>query len=100
MAKKSASTKAGKYVEKEMHAMKRGSKRVKSRKQAIAVGLSEARRAGVKVKGKPNRSSSSKKKSASRKSSGSRSTRSTGSKSRSTRSAGGRKKSSSRSRSK
>jgi hypothetical protein len=46
-----------------MHAMKHGSKRVKSRKQAIAVGLSEARRAGVKVKGNPKKSSSSKKRS-------------------------------------
>jgi hypothetical protein len=50
------SKKAGKAVEREMHAMKRGKlksgrsgKKVKSRKQAIAIGLSEARKAGAKV---------------------------------------------------
>jgi hypothetical protein len=50
------SKKAGKSVEREMHKMKRGTlksgssgKKVKSRKQAIAIGLSEARRAGAKV---------------------------------------------------
>src|SRR5437763_23168 len=48
--------KAGKKVERAMHEMKRGKlksgrsgKRVKSRKQAIAIGLSEARREGGKV---------------------------------------------------
>ncbi|HSP97321.1 MAG TPA: DUF6496 domain-containing protein [Candidatus Dormibacteraeota bacterium] len=47
--------KAGDKVEKAMHERKRGTlrsgsgKRVKSRKQAIAIGLSEARRAGGKV---------------------------------------------------
>jgi hypothetical protein len=50
------SKKAGKMVEREMHEMKRGKlksgssgKKVKSRKQAIAIGLSEARRSGAKV---------------------------------------------------
>jgi hypothetical protein len=50
------SKKTGKSVEREMHKMKRGTlksgssgKKVKSRKQAIAIGLSEARRAGAKV---------------------------------------------------
>jgi hypothetical protein len=49
-----------------MHEMKRGQlrsgrsgKRVTSRKQAIAIGLSEARRSGAKV---PSRSSSRRKK--------------------------------------
>ena len=48
--------KAGQKVERAMHEMKRGKLRsgssgqkVKSRKQAIAIGLSEARRAGGKV---------------------------------------------------
>jgi hypothetical protein len=48
--------KAGEKVEKAMHERKRGQlksgrsgKTVKSRKQAIAIGLSEARRAGGKV---------------------------------------------------
>ena len=48
--------KAAEKVEKTMHEMKRGTlrsggsgKKVTSRKQAIAIGLSEARRAGGKV---------------------------------------------------
>jgi hypothetical protein len=48
--------KASEKVEKAMHEMKRGTLRsgrsgakVKSRKQAIAIGLSQARRAGGKV---------------------------------------------------
>jgi len=58
--------KAQQKVERAMHERKRGElrsgrsgKRVTSRKQAIAIGLSEARRAGAKV---PRKSSSSKKK--------------------------------------
>lgn len=48
--------KASQKVEKAMHERKHGTlksggsgKKVKSRKQAIAIGLSEARRAGAKV---------------------------------------------------
>src|SRR5690349_68736 len=48
--------KAGRKVKRAMHQRKKGSlrsgrsgKRVKSRKQAIAIGLSEARRSGAKV---------------------------------------------------
>jgi len=55
MAKRYGRT-AGRKVKRAMHEMKRGTlksgrsgKRVKSRKQAIAIGLSEARRAGGKV---------------------------------------------------
>jgi hypothetical protein len=51
--------KAGQKVEKVMHERKRGTlksgstgKKVTSRKQAIAIGLSEARRAGGKVPAK------------------------------------------------
>lgn len=58
--KKSSSRNYGKAasnsVEREMHAMKKGKlksgrsrKKVTSRKQAIAIGLSEARKAGAKV---------------------------------------------------
>jgi hypothetical protein len=49
---KSASTRAGSYVREEMEHLKEGKhgSRVKSPKQAVAVGLSKARRAGVKVK--------------------------------------------------
>ena len=57
-------SKAGEKVEKAMHERKHGTlksggsgKKVTSRKQAIAIGLSEARHAGAKV---PKRSSSSK----------------------------------------
>ncbi len=64
--------KASEKVEKAMHEKKRGTlksggsgKKVTSRKQAIAIGLSEARREGGKV---PSKKSSSKK-SASKKSS-------------------------------
>lgn len=60
--------KAEEKVERAMHERKRGTlksgrsgKRVTSRKQAIAIGLSEARRAGGKVP-PAKRSSSSKKK--------------------------------------
>jgi hypothetical protein len=66
--------KASQKVEKAMHERKRGTlrsggsgKKVTSRKQAIAIGLSVARRAGGKVPRK--KSSSSRKRSSSRKSS-------------------------------
>lgn len=57
--------KASKKVERAMHERKRGTlksgrsgKKVTSRKQAIAIGLSEARRSGAKV---PKKKSSKKK---------------------------------------
>ena len=49
------SKKAGEQVEKTMHEMKEGKlksgsgKKVTSKKQAIAIGLSEAKKAGAKV---------------------------------------------------
>lgn len=56
------SKKASEKVEQAVHEQKRGTlksgksgKKVKSRKQAIAIGLAQARRAGAKV---PNRKSS------------------------------------------
>ena len=52
-AGKKASTQAGNYVKQEMRRLKKGgSKKPKNRKQAIAIGLSEARREGVNVKNK------------------------------------------------
>jgi len=60
--------KAQKKVEKVMHERKHGTlrsgsgKKVTSRKQAIAIGLSEARKAGAKVPKKKSASSSRKKK--------------------------------------
>jgi hypothetical protein len=69
--------KASESVEKAMHKKKRGKlksggsgKKVKSRKQAIAIGLSEARRKGAKVPGKKKASrkkGATKKKASSRK---------------------------------
>ncbi|HVV05769.1 MAG TPA: DUF6496 domain-containing protein [Puia sp.] len=63
---------AQKKVEKAMHEKKSGAlksgrsgKKVKSRKQAIAIGLSEARKEGARV---PKKKSASKKKSAPKKS--------------------------------
>lgn len=46
---KKPSTQAGEFVREEMHELKRGKGSARSRKQAIAIGLSEARRAGVKL---------------------------------------------------
>jgi hypothetical protein len=50
------SRKAGEEVRTEMRHMKSGKHRVRSRKQAIAIGLSKARRKGAKV---PSRTRSS-----------------------------------------
>ena len=61
--------KAAEKVERAMHERKRGTlrsgksgKKVKSVKQAIAIGLSEARRSGAKVPPKKRRSKKSKSK--------------------------------------
>ena len=76
--------KAGDKVEKAMHERKHGTlksggsgKKVTSRKQAIAIGLSEARREGGKV---PAKKSSSKKSSAKKSSSSKSSSKKTSSK--------------------
>jgi hypothetical protein len=68
--------KASKKVERAMHERKQGTlrsgrsgKRVTSRKQAIAIGLSEARREGAKV---PSKKRSTKKKSSRKKKSSKR----------------------------
>src|SRR5215831_6836904 len=47
---KSASTQAGEFVREEMEHIRRGKHGARSTKQAIAIGLSKARRAGVKLK--------------------------------------------------
>jgi hypothetical protein len=44
---KSATTQAGEFIREEMHKVRRGEHGVRSPQQAIAIGLSEARRAGV-----------------------------------------------------
>jgi uncharacterized protein DUF6496 len=46
-AGKSPSTQAGEFVREEMHKIRRGEHGARSPQQAIAIGLSEARRAGV-----------------------------------------------------
>jgi hypothetical protein len=51
--KKSASGKAGEYVREEIEHVREGRHGARSTKQAIAIGLSKARRAGVKVKSRP-----------------------------------------------
>jgi hypothetical protein len=60
-SKKRYGNKASQKVEEALHEMKRGKlrsggsgRKVRSRKQAIAIGLSEARRAGGKVPANPN----------------------------------------------
>ena len=47
---KAPTTQAGEFVREEMEHVKRGKHRVRSRKQTIAIGLSKARRAGVRLK--------------------------------------------------
>ena len=49
-AGKSASTQAGEFVREEMHHIREGKHGARSTKQAIAIGLSKARRAGVGLK--------------------------------------------------
>jgi hypothetical protein len=46
---KSASTQAGEFVREEIHHVREGKHGARSPKQAIAIGLSKARRAGVKL---------------------------------------------------
>jgi len=57
---KSRSTQAGEFVREEMHRIRRGKHGARSARQAIAIGLSEARRAGVDLpppgKGKASKS--------------------------------------------
>jgi Family of unknown function (DUF6496) len=47
---KSSSTAAGEFVREEMHHIREGRHGARSTKQAIAIGLSKARRAGVPLK--------------------------------------------------
>jgi hypothetical protein len=47
---KSPSTQAGEFVREEMHHVREGKHGARSTKQAIAIGLSQARRAGVKLR--------------------------------------------------
>ena len=47
---KSASTQAGEFVREEIHHIRQGKHGARSSRQAIAIGLSKARRAGVELK--------------------------------------------------
>src|SRR5215469_9991088 len=47
---KSPSTQAGEFVREEIHHVREGKHGARSAKQAIAIGLSKARRAGVKLR--------------------------------------------------
>jgi len=60
---KSPSTQAGEFVREEIHHIREGKHGARSPKQAIAIGLSKARRAGVKL-GKPKGSAALRKKAA------------------------------------
>ena len=59
---KSASTQAGEFVHDEIEKVRKGKHGVRSAKQAIAIGLSEARRAGVDLPPPKNASEEIKKK--------------------------------------
>ncbi len=50
---KAASTQAGEFVREEIHHVREGKHGARSAKQAIAIGLSKARRAGVKLPPRP-----------------------------------------------
>ncbi|WP_413943572.1 DUF6496 domain-containing protein [Bdellovibrio sp. HCB-162] len=52
---KSPSTQAGEFVKAEIDKVRKGEHGVRSPKQAIAIGLSEARKAGVKLPPNPNK---------------------------------------------
>jgi hypothetical protein len=54
-AGKSPSTQAGEFVREEIHHIREGKHGARSAKQAIAIGLSKARSAGVKLPAPPSR---------------------------------------------
>ncbi|HEY7904328.1 MAG TPA: ku family containing domain-containing protein, partial [Casimicrobiaceae bacterium] len=61
---KSASTQAGEYVKEEMDHIREGKHGARSTTQAIAIGLSKARRAGVAMKTSKSASAATRKKAA------------------------------------
>jgi hypothetical protein len=58
---KAPTTQAGEFVREQMEKMERGTGAAQSEQQAIAIGLSEARRAGVKLPPAPGKKSAKKK---------------------------------------
>jgi Family of unknown function (DUF6496) len=65
---KSPSTQAGEFVREEIHHVREGRHGARSPKQAIAIGLSKARRAGVKLSPPPKGTASARKRGTSRRS--------------------------------
>jgi len=63
-AGKASSTQAGEFVREEIHHVREGKHGARSAKQAIAIGLSKARRAGVKLARPPATAKASTKRSA------------------------------------
>lgn len=63
-AGKAPSTQAGEFVREEIHHVREGKHGARSTKQAIAIGLSKARRAGVKLRRPPASASATTKQSA------------------------------------
>lgn len=61
---KSASSAAGEFIREEMHHIREGKHGAANTKQAIAIGLSEARRAGIPVKASATASQRTRKKAA------------------------------------
>jgi hypothetical protein len=61
---KAPTTQAGEFVREEIHHVREGKHGARSTKQAIAIGLSKARRAGVKLPAPPRSAKSSTKRSA------------------------------------
>jgi hypothetical protein len=62
---KAPSTQAGEFVREEMHHIREGKHGARSTEQAIAIGLSKARRAGVKLPAKKGKTSAATRKKAS-----------------------------------
>src|SRR6185312_12268828 len=60
---KSPTTQAGEFVREEIHHVREGKHGVKNSKQAIAIGLSKARKAGVKLPPPPKGTASAQKES-------------------------------------
>jgi hypothetical protein len=73
---KPPTTQAGEFVREEMHHAREGKHEVKNRKQAIAIGLSKARRAGVDIPEQGRRPTSKRSRTRARSSSRSRSKKS------------------------
>jgi hypothetical protein len=67
---KAPSTQAGEFVREEIHHVREGKHGVRNAKQAIAIGLSKARKAGIKVSSPPKGSASARKSGSSGKTTG------------------------------